>query len=796
MLYFRILFRSIKKNLVYTWTNILGLSIALSFLFLTSVYLIHEYTFDQSYPKSESIHRLVLKGADSTQDMDNHSFKFSENFEAQYPAIESVVRTYNNPYLSRLIRVKDNWEQAYDESDFWYVESGFLNMFDVQPVLGSFSMFDVPGTVIINESIREKFFKEKNPIGQKILIENKELEVIGVFKDFASNSSLNPRFIFSMETLKSENKKIFESSGYIMFEVFASLVQDTDVQELNSQLTESLNRTERFNGSNQLAMERLEDYHFSEGTVNLAYKAKMDKQLVVWLAVISVCLLAVAMANFGNISLAIALGRSKEIAIQKVIGARKSQLIWNSLGQSLLLSLIAFVVALVFIELLMPVYGQFVQRELSGSTIGLELFIILFAFTGVIGILAGLYPSFVISNFKVSNLSNSSGGVSKSRSFIRRALLSFQFLIAFSLISTVLFMNRQLSFMLEKDPGYDFQNTLVLRSNWFQGGDEAKIQTFKDRLIAMPEIEGIALSDNHPMTVIGVNDLEIAGFNEGWEKTKVLKIGIDCRFLDFYNISHSFDDEIISLFCSDSKVGLLNSMALSTLENEPIGKRIPEFYGPGKPGYIVQDGAVADINFSSVRQEVSSMLFRPLAHSNGRAHYSIRYSKNTNVSELILKLQDMWWGEEPMEPFVLRNLSEEHERLYSSELKMMSMTGILGIGVCIIAFAGVFAISIFYGRERLKEISIRKILGAGVYQLFGLQNRIFIVLMLISFLIAIPIVVLVVDSWFSQFAYRTNQPWWLFLIAAVIMILSTILSSAWYSMKVAKVNPADVLRDS
>ncbi|MHA7101112.1 ABC transporter permease [Roseivirga pacifica] len=795
---FQIIIRSIRKNFVYTWTNVLGLSIAFCFVFLTAIYVVHEYTFDKSFTESERIHRLVLNNESTLESRDSHPFILVNGYEETFPAMESVVRAYSNAYVSDLVRIKSDWNKAFDETDFWHVEHEFLQMFDVTLLEGSTDMFDVPGTILISESVKNKLFKNGDAVGEYLVIGNKEYSIIGVYKDFPTNASMDPRFIISLNTMKADEdyQAYFKGSGYLMFKVFVSLATGSDKNIVEQQLEDANSSEEEFFSDFQIALEPLVDYHFGDGSPVKAYRPKVDEQLMTWLIVISACLLAVAIANFGNVSLAIALGRTKEVAIQKVIGARKLHLIQNTLTQSLGLGVLAFIVGLVLIELLMPVYGQFVQRELNVQKYGLWPYLSLFMFASAIGVIAGIYPSFIISNFKVSHLFNSFNGASKPQALVRKGLLAFQFLIAFGLISTMLFMNRQLTFMMSKEPGYDYENTIVLRSNWFQGGDESRIKTFKEKLMAMPEVLDITLSDEHPMKALDPRNLQRAGFKDGWEKVSLLEVGIDCHFFDFYNIATTFDQEIVSLFCTDSKVAMLNNTALNTLENEPIGKLLPAYYGKAKPGLIVQDGVVSDVHLNSVRDAIPAMLFRPLAFSNGRTHYSIKYADGINLGKLIQTLQEMWWEEEPMEPFCLKDLEEEHNRLYSSEQKMMQMTSILGVGVCIIAFAGVFAMSIFYGRERLKEVSIRKVLGAGVFQLFGLQNRVFLIVMIISFAVAIPLVWLVVDHWIAQFAYRTNQPLWLYAVSALVMVLATILSSGWYSLKVAKVNPSEILRDS
>ena len=798
MLNLRIILRSLRRNLIYTWTNVIGLAIAFCFIFLTSIYLIHEYTFDQSYPDSGKIHRLVTTNSASSISANSSNFPYilSSSYLEKNPSIESLVRAYNNSYVSELVRPSEEREKAFEEKGFWYVERGFLDMFDVKPVSGDFGMLDVPGTLLISESVHQKIFEGAEVIGKRMLVGDGEFEIIGVYEDFPSNSSLDPRFLISVETMKSDPdySDLFTGRGYHMFSVFMSLNEGADVDALEAQLTQQDEGDE--SRGEKYKLESIVDYHFSDLDFSGSFRSKADEQLVIWLVVISICLLAVAIANFGNISLAVALDRSKEIAIHKIIGARKIQLIKRSLIQSLLLSFISFICALILIEALTPIYSQFVDRELTVAIFGFRTYLILLAFTSMVGLIAGIYPALIVSSFKVSSLFNSFSRNSRSKSLIRKSLLAFQFFIAFGIISAMLFMNRQLEFMLSKEPGYDFTNTLVFKSSWFQGRDESTIQTFKDRLMAMPAIQDIALSDEHPMKALGVHDLQKPGFRDGWEKVEILTIGIDCHFFEFYGIQENYDDDVISLFCGDSKVALLNETALNTLENEPIGKLLPSYYGKSKPGYIVQEGAVSDFHFNSVSEPIPAMLFVPLSYSNGRAHYSIRYSDNVNLGELIQTIQQMFWEFEPSKPFVLKVLEEEHNRLYSSETKMMQMTSVLGVGVCLIAFAGVFAMSIFYGRERLKEISIRKVLGAGVAQLFGLQNRVFIIAMLISIVIAVPLVISIIDSWISQFAYRTDQPLWLFGLAGLIMLGATLLSSGWYSLKVAKSNPVDTLRDS
>lgn len=800
MINFRITLRGLRRNLIYTWTNIIGLAIAFCFVFLTAIYLIHEYTFDQSYSNSTKIHRLVTTGSTSSisANSSNHPYILSSNYLEKHPPIEAMARAYNNSYLTKLVRPKEQKEKAVEEKGFWYVETEFLSMFGVEPVSGGFDMFDVPKTILISESVNQKLFGEADAIGKSLLLGNDEFEIIGVYKDFPSNASLNPRFIISVETLKSNPSynAYFNSTGYIIFQVFLSLHEGTDVEALATQLMQQNRDGESFSGGEQYVLQPIEDYHFSNLDIARAYRPKADQQLVVWLVVISICLLAVAIANFGNISLAVALDRSKEIAIHKIIGARKRELVKRSLVQSLFLSFISFVFALILIEALIPLYSRFVDRELTVTVFGFKTYFILLVFALFVGLVAGIYPSLIVSNFKISGLFNSFGGNSRSKSLLRKGLLAFQFFIAFGIISAMLFMNRQLEFMLSKKPGYDYKNTIVFQSSWFNDGDESTIQTFKDRLMSMPGIEDIALSDEHPMRALDVNDLQKPGFRDGWEKVELLKIGIDCHFFDFYGIEADYDDDVISLFCGDSKVALLNETALNTLDNQPIGKLLPSYYGKAKPGYIIQEGVVSDFHFNSVSEPIPAMLFMPLSFSNGRMLYSIRYSDNVNLGQLIQDIQDMFWEYEPTEPFVLKVLEEEHERLYSSEIKMMQMMAILGVGVCLIAFAGVFAMSVFYGRERLKEISIRKVLGADMAQLFELQNRVFVIAMLISIVVAIPVVISIIDSWISQFAYRTDQPLWLFGLAGAIMLGATILSSSWYSLKVAKSNPVDILRNS
>lgn len=791
--------RSLKKHLVYTWVNVLGLSIALCSVFLTYCYTTYEWTYDQSFPDSERIYRLVLDETnESNARSSTLSYVHTIGFEEKFPTIQAISRNRFS-HNGELVRAKKRYGQAFKEGRIVYAEAPFLTTFKPKMIQGDDIMFDQPYKVLLSQKMAEKYFGDEKAVGEIMIIASGEYEIIGVYEDFASNSSLRPEFLISMNTLKSIPSQAtrFTKSGYFLFHTFVKLTEAADIAQLEAEMNaDAVSRGLMSERSGELVLDPMEDYHFQTVDYVSTLAPKADEKLIVWLMAISIGLMLVAIVNFGNISLAIALSRTKEIAVRKIIGARKKQIIIRSLFESLLLCLIGFLIALILLELSLPVFSEFVDRELTGMGIGFSTYVVLFSITMGMGLVAGLYPAMLVSNFKVMSLFRTESKEKRSKFSIRNLLLSFQFMVTFVLLALTQVMNRQVNFLLSKDPGFDFENVVVFTPSWFVESDDSEISTLKDQLMAMPEVADIAFSDISPLTTLretAMDQLFLKGrrdFNE-----EVLLGGVDCHFFDFYNIEAKLTSDVLDQLCEPALIGILNDKSIASFDSDITGKSFFQ-YSQGSFVYpIVQKGSVGNFHYTSSKEDYLPMLFIPMALSSGRNKFNIRLNEGADQAAFISKLNKLWWEKEPYEPFDLKVLEDEHQRVYSSEVKLQAMAGTLSLAVCIIAFAGVFALSIFYGKHRLKEIGIRKVLGASFHSLFLLQSRTFLIILLVSCLAAIPMVQWLADDWISQFASRVAPSNWVYPFTAITLVICTILSVGWYSSKVARVNPADIIRD-
>ncbi|MCE7990523.1 MAG: FtsX-like permease family protein [Roseivirga sp.] len=794
--------RSLKKHLVYTWINVLGLGVALCCVFMTYVYVSHEVSFDTAYPESETLHRLVMDGmnSDIMSVHSNLSYVSTEGVKEAFPAVEEIARGLF-AYNSELVRSKDRYDLAFEEKELVYTESSFIAMFGLKVQLGDGGQLERPNTVLISEKVAEKYFEGTYAIGKLLLIGDSELEVVGVYKDFPSNTSISPEFVISLQTLKvsPDYEQHFNHPMMLLFQTFLKLNPGTDKATLAEQLT-TLARDKKVlvSGVEEYILEPIQDYHFTSSDYMPQFKEQADERLMTWLIAISIGLLLVAIANFGNISLAVALSRTREVAVHKIIGAHKMQIIKRSLMESLLLSAMAFFVGLVFMELFQPDFERFVGRDLEQAGLGIGSYAILFAIAMGVGLIAGLYPSILISNIKVMSLFKSGLNLGNSRYSVKNLLMSFQFVITFVMLALTFFMNRQIDFMLSKDLGFDFENRLVMNSSWnyARDNDRSVMQNFENELMAMPEILDVTLSDVHPVSVLRKNALRSKKLEGGEVEQSILMAGIQCDFFDFYNIETSFGESISELFCTDGRVVVLNEAAINGFGDNVAGKILPHFKGAENMNFMIQSGSVKNFHLTSVKNDFVPLVFVPLINVNAASFFSIRVNDNVDQKLLFDKLNALWWKYEPSEPFRITALEDEHKRLYSSELKMKSMTSALAMAVCIIAFAGVFALSVFYGKQKLKEVGIRKILGASFGQLFILQSKTFFIILIISSLIAIPMVQLASDSWINQFAFRVAPSNWVYVFTGLTLILCTLLSSGWYSAKVARTNPSEIIRDN
>lgn len=794
--------RSLKKHLVYTWINVLGLGVALCCVFMTYLYVSHELSFDTAYPESETLHRLVMEGMTSDVMSTNSSLSYvsTEGVKEAFPAIEEIARGLF-AYNSELVRSKDRYDLAFEEKELVYTEPSFIDMFGLNVQVGDGGLLERPNTVLISEKIAEKYFEDNYAIGKLLLIGDSELEVVGVYKDFASNTSISPEFVISLETLKVNPgyKQHFNHPLMLLFQTFLKLNTNADKAALAEQIT-ALAKEKKvlISGTEHYLLESIEDYHFESQDYTPQFKEQADGKLMTWLIAISIGLLLVAIANFGNISLAVALSRTREVAVHKIIGAHKMQIIKRSLMESLLLSAMAFFVGLVFMELFQPAFERFVGRDLEQAGLGFSSYAILFSIAIGVGLIAGLYPSILISNIKVMSLFKSGLNLGNSRYPVKNLLMSFQFVITFVMLALTFFMNRQIDFMLSKDLGFDYDNRLVMRSSWnfARDNDRSIMQNFENELMAMPEILDVTLSDIHPVSVLRKNTLRNKKLEGGEIEQSILMAGVQCDFFDFYNIETSFAEGVSDLFCTDSRITVLNETAMNGFSGDVEGKVLPHFKSAERMNFMIQPGNVKDFHLTSVKNDFVPLAFVPLINVNSASFFSIRVNENIDQKVLFDKLNALWWKYEPSEPFRLTSLEDEHKRLYSSELKMKSMTSALAMAVCIIAFAGVFALSVFYGKQKLKEVGIRKILGASFQQLFVLQSKTFLIILIISSLIAIPMVQLASDSWMNQFAFRVAPSNWVYVFTGLTLILCTLLSSGWYSAKVARTNPSEIIRDN
>jgi len=788
--------RSLRKHLVYTWVNVLGLSIALCCVFLTYFYTSHEWTFDQSFPDSDRIYRLVLDGYRGEGSRTSAvSFIHSKDFEEKLPAVEKVSRSLMT-YNMELVRAKERYDLAFDEKDVMHVEPSFLSIFNPKMIQGDIVLFDRPWKVLLSQKAAKKYFGDEKTVGETLIVGKVEYEVIGVYEEFASSSSIRPDFLISMKSMQERDPHMFQTDGYYMFHTYIKVAPGTDIGQLEIEMKgDAVSRSIMAESFGEMQLDALEDYHFQTVDYISTMSPKADEKLIVWLMAISIGLLLVAIANFGNISLAIALSKTKEIAVRKIIGARKSQIVRRSLFDSMLLTTIAFLMALILLEISLPAFSNFVDRELSVAATGLKNYLVLLSIALGVGLLAGLYPALLISNFKVMSLFRTESKEKRSSFSFRNLLLSFQFVITFVLLALTMFMNRQVNHLLEKDPGFDFDNVLVFTPAWYGQNMASQVSTMKDQLMALPEVIDISISTISPFQILRENDLTRKVLQEDKVPQFLLFGGVDCHYFDFYNMKTNLTSDVTAQFCEDSKMVVLNPTAKAGFDVETTGKSMFH-YADGNIMYpVIQEGYVNNFYFNSTKEDFLPMGFVPLSIANDRFKFNIRLNESANQAAFISQLNKMWWEEKPYEPFDLKVLEEEHKRVYSSEIKLQAMAGILSLAVCIIAFAGVFALSIFYGKQKLKEIGIRKVLGANFRHLFFLQSRTFLIILIVSCLAAIPVVQLLANDWMQQFASRVEQSNWVYLFASVTLVVCTIVSAGWYSVRVARVNPADIIRD-
>jgi len=790
--YLRTAFRNLAKHWGFSLLNIIGLTVGMVAFFLIFLYVRFELSYDSMHTKADRIYRIIcdLQTPTETLPLNQPSWAVAPHLVGQLPEIEAAVRVTQG----------DNWlvtrgDEHFQQDDVAMVDSNFLQVFDFPLLKGNRqTALKEPNSVVLTEKTAKKFFGDANPIGQSLLLTrgNMNARVTGVLKDIPDNSQIRASMIVSISTVTRSNgggRSLDDQWGNYGPQAYVLLKPGADPALLTKKFPAFL---EKMDGKEMheshmiptLRLERLRDIYLRSDRDDS--KAGHITNVIIF-SIIGAFILLIACINFINLTTARSAERAKEVGIRKVIGALRPQLARQFIGESVIICLIAFLLATGLAALLIHPFNQLAGKIVSPGIFSQPRDLsILLGIAILIGIAAGIYPALVLSSFQPVSVLKGRFATGTRGIFLRKALVIVQFTIATALIIGTLVVWQQLSYMRNQDLGFNQTQKLILDTR----GDSAKL-TMKQELLRLPGVLSAAMSSSVPGTGNPGAYSQIQN-----RKGDMQVANLDLYFVDFDYIPVLQMKMVAGrAFSRDFMTDTTNSMILNEAAVKEFGYASPDqavgrrFDQWGRKGNII--GVVKDFHFHGLQDVIKplSMRIEP-----GGCDLIVANIDGHNIPTTIASIEKMWKRILPDRPFVYFFLDQHFDNQYRAEDRFGRLFLYFAFLAILISCLGLMGLASYSTVQRTKEIGVRKIVGASVTRIVVLLSKDFLILVGLSFVLAGPAAWYFLHRWLEGFAYRIPIYWWIFAAAGIVALLVAVLTVSFQAVRAAMANPVDSLR--
>ncbi|MEO3408475.1 ABC transporter permease [Mucilaginibacter sp. CAU 1740] len=790
--YIKIAWRNLIKHKVFSFINIWGLATGIAAFWLISLYVVDEWSYDRYNVKADRIFRVAQHGIwnGGKFNLAITSAPFAPTLKNDYPEVEDAIRidaegggniTYGEKHIS--------------EGGMLFTDKGFFNLFTHHFLSGDpETALSKPQSIVLTKTLAEKLFgNADDALDKTVMIENNPSTVTGVIDDVPANSQ------FSFSALRSLPDGYTDSWGNSHLYTYLLLKNHDDFKKIEAGSDAFFNKyLKGSQGAMQYNMELqpLTSIHLHS---NLDYELGSNGNItyVYVFGVVALLILAIAVINYVNLTTARSSIRIKEIGVRKVIGSSKKQLVTMFFAESVLFTLIAALIAAVMVQFLLPYFNQLSGKSLVLLQFGLSQTVAMFiVFALATGILSGMYPALFLSGFRTIAAMKGQMGSQATTILFRKSLVVFQFVITIVMIAGSCIIYRQLHYVMNKDLGFNKAQTLTFHISDKQA--RTKIATIKSQLLQNPAVEAVGIAGNP----IGNNDIGSDYFNIGVDgkansESKIVEnLIVDEDFIPTLQVKMAKGRNFSPAMATDKQEAIIVNQ---TLVNEmgwkdAVGRSVR--VGLDVNGNVISRkiiGVVKDFNTYSLQHKVAPMMLYLPPAANDEDNMYIRIGKNNIPATLdyISKVYGRFDIENKVE---FHFLDQNFAKQYQSEQKQGNILLIFTILAISIACLGLFGLVTFTAEQRVKEIGIRKVLGASVTSIVTLLSKDLMKLVLIATLIASPLAWYGMSKWLQSFAYRVDINWWVFAVAGILAVVIAFVTVSVQSVKAANANPAKSLK--
>ncbi|WP_020533266.1 FtsX-like permease family protein [Flexithrix dorotheae] len=812
--YLKISSRILWRQKFYTTINVLGLAVGMGVCLLICQYIYFEKSFDRFHEKADSIYRItqtairngevLAKGVDVTYGLGAEGKK-------SIPEVKEMVRIVKEDI--GYILINEEKHVQHQENNIWFADANFLEMFSFPLKYGDpSSALKEMYNIVLTETMAIKYFSHTDIFGEQIRISagvySGEFVVTGILENIPENSHLQFDFLLPLNYILEKDRSYKVGGGwfYDSFATYIRMDDDVDKSLVAKKFDDVIltNMGENLKNSNmtlKTGFQPLTAIHLhSKGLSGQVSENNGDENDIHFFALIGIFILIIAWINYINLSTARAMQRRKEVGVRKSIGAVKSQLMYQFLTESALINLLAASIAIMLTIILMPLLNNLVDHQLNFTLWQSPVFLVGFLFSLAFGtFLSGLYPAFILSGISPVNAFKTKINYhGKTGINLRKGLIIFQFMIAVTLVAGTYLVYQQIQFMKQKDLGYELNKILVLNgprvvleSLKSEGTTLlAKYQTFKNHLLSHHSVAEVSASGDVPgkgyMFEGGIRKL-----GDGKEMEKITNATfIDASFSQIYNFEFlagkPFSDEM------SNRSGIIINEKL----RQELGFNSPEEALFQKLLLVTEDtleikAVVKNVYWNSLKNPHQPGIYW-LDHDYG-AYFSIQFN-TTNLPETISHIEKSYKKVFPNDPFEFTFLDEDFNRQYKSDLQFGKLFSVFSVLAILIACLGLFALVSFSASLRIKEIGIRKVLGASMSNLMFLLSKEYFLLLAVAIFLAFPIVIFWGNSWLENFAFKTEIGIDLFLIPTLVFIVISLITVSYKTFSTAKANPVKALK--
>jgi len=787
-------FRSLFSNKIFSAINIFGLSVGMTAAVFIFWWVRNELSYDSFHKDADRIVRVTSKLTDIKWVWETAPLPLADAAKETIPEIELTAQLSTNRFF---LTFNIN-EKYFTEDDRAFVDKNWFTMFHYEFVKGNaYGFTQDPYSMIITESKARKYFGSDDPMGKIIKLDTINYTVRGVIKDNPSNSSFQFDVIMPIEGyLKNpsqmKNDNSWNNFNYLSFFKIQKGADFAKVEKKFDQLLKDRKQAKDV----AISLIALKDIHFEKDLTSDSIVNHGDENVVYIFSVLGIVLLFIACVNYVNLTTAKASMRAKEVSIRKIVGARKWDLFFQFILESFVVSLISLLIAVLLIWLLLPLFNNLTERNFIFSLSSSSLWLILGLTVLSAIILNGIYPAILLSSFQPLKVFKGVTILKFKDVSVRKGLVVAQFSFSVILIAATIIFLQQIKYIQEKNVGYDRSQLFAFSIPWkhFSKYDkEARVSIYngiKQELVSQTSIAGVTRASGSIVDLTSSNSgsADWDGHDTTFSPT-VFQLAADNDYRDVFKLEMKEGRWFDKSHPMDEHNFILNETAVNefNIRKPVIGQR---FTFQGDTGKII--GVVKDFHFRSLHTKIA-----PLAILNrgswGGANFYIKTNPG-KTTEALAAAGAIWRKYAPYDPFDYTFLDESFDKLYSEDRKISTLSVAFAIIAVLISSLGLFGLATFAAERRIKEIGIRKVLGASVGNILVLLSADFIKLVIIAIVISSPIAWWLMSKWLEDFAYRINLSWWMFALGGLLSILIAIVTMSFQTLKAANANPSRSLK--